>query len=79
MPQEFEYFLKFNEQLVKKARTMEWLETTFDKIITDGRLCRTALVVAIQGKCTIGDVANVLSLEKSTVSQYLKELAKKKS
>ena len=77
MPQEFEYFLQFNERLIQKARTMEWMEINFNKIKKDGALCRTMIVIAIQRKSTIDDVAHILNLDKSTVSPYLKELTEK--
>jgi len=77
MPHEFEYFLQFNERLIQKARTMEWMENSFNKLKKEGALCRTMIVIAIQRKSTIDDVAHILNLDKSTVSDYLKKLTEK--
>ena len=77
MPHEFEYFLQFNERLIQKARTMEWMENSFNKLKKEGALCRTMIVVAIQRKSTIDDAARILNLDESTVSDYLKKLAKR--
>ena len=74
MSQEFEYFLQYNEILIQKARIMNWIEDNYDDIKKNGALCRAMVSIAIHGGGSIEKVADKLNLDKTTVSDYLKQL-----
>lgn len=78
--QEFGLFLKNSEELVKKAKLVNWIENSFKKIHHhegvhfEGAYCRTLLAFTVKQDLTIESASEIIGIKYNTTSQYLKDL-----